>query len=83
MLGCRSASSIMVPIALNPPTVSGTVSFASLNASFTVGTLTLKLVTPAGTLMTPLASVTPLVNVTPAALISAAEAVPPLLSVKL
>ena len=66
----------MVPVATTPPMLSGTVSLDSTSLSWTVGTITLKLVTPAGTVTVPSAlSVTPLLN--SGALKSAVLALPP------
>ena len=69
--------SLMVPIPVIPPIVSGTVSFGSSVMSCTVGKVTVNEVTPAGTARMPLLKVTPLLNVG-AELISPKLAVPPL-----
>ena len=68
--------SVIVPMPVIVPTVNGTVSFGSSFTSFTGKTDTVKLVTPVGTISTPLLSVTPLLNV--GAKISELLAVPPL-----
>ena len=61
---------------VTPPMLKGTVSSGSYTASCVVGTLTVKLDTPAGTLIVPSAlSVTPLLNT--GAPKSSALAVPP------
>ena len=55
--------SVMVPVAVTPPKLSGTVSVGSFSVSCTVGRVTEKLVTPAGTIRLPPTSVTPSLNV--------------------
>ena len=55
--------SVMVPMAVWSPILSGTVSGVSFSVSVIAGTLTLKLETPGGTVSTPPARVTPLVKV--------------------
>ena len=76
-----SASTLVivpVPVTLAiPPIVSNTVSLASFSASLIIGTITLYVVTPAGTVKTPFNKVTPLVKVVLLILISAAFAVLP------
>ncbi len=52
MVGAASLS-MMVPVPTTPPMVRLRFSVASLVLSLTVGTLTVKLVTPAGTLIWP------------------------------
>ena len=58
-----ASSSVIVPVPVVPPTVSSTVSFGSSTVSLVVGTVTVKLVTPAGTVKLPPLNVTPLLNV--------------------
>ena len=53
----------MTPMPVIWPMVNGTVSAISGIASVTVGTATVKLMTPAGTLKIPAFKVTPLLNV--------------------
>ena len=53
----------MIPVAATPPTVISIVSSDSSMVSLAVGTLTGKLVTPAGTVILPPLKVTPLLNV--------------------
>ena len=55
--------SLIVPVPVVPPTVSSTVSFGSSTVSLVVGTVTVKLVTPAGTVKLPPLNVTPLLKV--------------------
>ena len=55
--------SMMVPVPLVEPMVKGTVSAASLSVSLTVGRVTVKPVTPGGTVNTPPERVTPLLKV--------------------
>ena len=57
------SSSLMVPVAATPPTDSAVVSLGSSVESCSVGTVTVKEVTPAGTVITPAARVTPLEKV--------------------
>ena len=52
MVGTPS-SSLIVPVPVTPPMVNGTVSFGSSVVSCVVGTVTVKLVTPAGTVIVP------------------------------
>jgi hypothetical protein len=71
-----ASSSTIVPVPVTPPTVSGRVSSASSVLSGVVGTLTLKVVTPAGTVMLPSGlSVTP--SLKTGVPMSPAAAVPP------
>ena len=74
MVGTPSLS-IIVPVPEAVPIVSGTVSLPSATVSGVVATVTVKLVTPAGTLKMPADKVTPLLNTGAAK--SPAEAVPP------
>ena len=53
----------MVPVELTPPTVISMVSSDSSIVSLVVGTVTVTLVTPAGTVIFPPLKVTPLLNV--------------------
>ena len=73
-MGTPSLSTI-IPVPVAVPIVSGKVSLPSASKSCMVGTVTVKLVTPAGTVSTPADKVTPLLKLgTPK---SAAEADPP------
>ncbi len=55
--------SVMVPVPLAVPMVNGTVSATSLSVSLTVGRVTVKPLTPGGTVNTPPERVTPLLKV--------------------
>ena len=55
--------SVMVPIPEAEPIINGTVSAGSTCESTMVGTITLKLLTPSGTVRVPPTKVTPLVKV--------------------
>ena len=67
--------SVMVPVPATPPMLSGTVSFRSDKTSCTVGTMTVKLLTPSGTVRMLPIKVTPFEKIgTPMSLL---EAVPP------
>jgi hypothetical protein len=71
-----ASSSTMLPVAATPPMLSGTVSVGSSVVSAVVGTVTVKAVTPAGTVMLPSGlSVTP--SLKTGAPMSPAAAVPP------
>ena len=66
--GLETSLSMMLPVPLTPPMVNVKVSFGSLVLSSTVGTLAVKFVTPAGTVIVPLLLfTTPFVNVMPEA----------------
>ncbi|SBS34137.1 hypothetical protein MSP8887_02100 [Marinomonas spartinae] len=70
--GLETSLSMIVPVPLIPPIANVKVSFDSLAVSLTVGTLAVKFVTPAGTVIVPLLLfTTPFVNVMPEALKSA------------
>ena len=62
MVGAPSLS-VMVPVPATPPMLRLNVSAVSLTVSLTLGTVTVKLVTPAGTITWPLTRVTPPLNV--------------------
>ena len=55
MVGAVSLSR-MEPVPVTPPMTKGTVSVASVMLSSTVGRVTVKLVTPAGTVILPVAA---------------------------
>ena len=61
MVGVLSLS-VMFAVPVTPPTERVNASAGSLTVSLTVGTVTVKLVTPAGTLILPPVRVTPLLK---------------------
>ena len=63
MLTVGAPGSLIVPVAFTPPTLKAVVSPLSARASVRVGYVTVNVVTPAGTVIVPPASVTPLLKV--------------------